>query len=342
MKRSIDLNSLSDDELLELRLCDLPYSVADSPVAPWVSLFLSELEQHGLVFKPEIYFADEWLCPEGVPVIGIPFYLAHTRLSDLEKKIMLDVEGGEHDEFMRLIRHEMGHAVKYAYRLRKQKKWRELFGHPMREESDYYRFKKYSRNFVHNIENFYAQSHPDEDFSETFAVWLNPDSTWSERYKHDPVLKKLNYVNMIMKKCRSMPSQVPVTTRYFNIKYSKKRLKTYYKEKKKIYASDYPDYYDQELLCIFTIPPEEGLPKDAMNADTFFKMNKLMIINTVARWTRERKYIVAQLVTTFIRRAHEKKLICRTGDKETLAHVIACATAMVKNYQITAQFKEGE
>ena len=45
-----------------------------------------------------------------------------------------------------------------------------------------------------HLEQWYAQSHPDEDFAETFAVWLAPDSHWRERYAGWPVLRKLEYV----------------------------------------------------------------------------------------------------------------------------------------------------
>ncbi|MFC1808668.1 putative zinc-binding metallopeptidase [Candidatus Omnitrophota bacterium] len=342
MKKNINLETITDDELMEVRFCELPITLQDSPVEQWVNEFIVEIDSHSLQFKPSIYLADEWLCPEGVPVIGVPFYLVHPRLRALEKKMMLDAEGSDKGEFMRLMRHEMGHAVVYAFRLHRKKKWRDLFGHPMEEENEHYRFKKYSRNFVHNVENFYAQSHPDEDFAETFAVWLNPESQWRERYKNFPVMRKLEYVDVLMKQYRNKLPEMPTTTRYYNIKRLQKKLRTYYNEKRKIYASDYPDYYDKELLTIFSEAPDTIKMKKDQLALTFFRKYKRSIITIVARWTKERKYVVDHLVRIFIQRVKEKKFIYRYSEQDTIPQVIACITAMVKNYQVTAQFKEGE
>ena len=72
------------------------------------------------------------------------------------------------------MRHEAAHAYSYAYQLYKRKKWQRTFGLASTEETEFYRPRPYSRSYVVHLDDWYAQSHPDEDFAETFAVWLTP------------------------------------------------------------------------------------------------------------------------------------------------------------------------
>src|SRR5690606_6795849 len=137
-----------------------------------------ELERRHIKLRPHVWLAEEWFAADGVPGIAIPFYLAHPRLIKLEQRQMLEVEGGTRDECMRILRHEAGHALDTAYRIRRRKQWREVFGPASKKYPEYYHAKPYSKNYVLHLDSWYAQSHPSEDFAETFAVWLKPDSRW--------------------------------------------------------------------------------------------------------------------------------------------------------------------
>ena len=54
-----------------------------------------ELDEAGLRrFRVHTWLSDEWCSPDGIPGIGIPFYLAHPRLMRLERQMMFEVEGG--------------------------------------------------------------------------------------------------------------------------------------------------------------------------------------------------------------------------------------------------------
>ena len=44
----------------------------------------------------------------------------------------------------------------------------------------FYHPQPFSRSYVVNLDDWYAQSHPDEDFAETFAVWLTPGLDWRD------------------------------------------------------------------------------------------------------------------------------------------------------------------
>src|SRR5579872_5973501 len=67
--------------LMRSRISDLNLQVEGSELEPLVKQLYSELDRKGLQFKPPIYLTDEWGCPEGVPIIGVPFYLASPKLS---------------------------------------------------------------------------------------------------------------------------------------------------------------------------------------------------------------------------------------------------------------------
>ena len=134
-----------------------------------------------------------------MPGVAIPFYLAHPRLMRLEKAQMLEVEGGTPEWCMQILRHEAGHAFDNAYELRKRRKRvqpvRQAVVEPIPSSISP---RPYSKSFVLHLDSWYAQSHPDEDFAETFAVWLTPDSDWRARYADWPALRKLEYMDALM------------------------------------------------------------------------------------------------------------------------------------------------
>ena len=202
VNNNLNLSSISEGDLLGLRICELPLTIEGTWLEDCVNELYRELDLANISFKPSCYLADEWLTPDGEPIIGIPFFLAHPTLTKLERKMMLDAEGGNKTWCMKLLRHEVGHALNYAYRLHKRKKWRDIFGKFSQEYTDTYRFRPYSKNFVRHLEDYYAQYHPDEDFAETFAVWLNPALDWRNQYKGWKAINKLNYVDSLMQEIK--------------------------------------------------------------------------------------------------------------------------------------------
>src|SRR5437773_3246711 len=176
-----------DEKLLDLRLCDLHLKLRHSgSLLERIRELYRELRQRGIAFRPHFWLAEEWFSPDGVPGIAVPFYLAHPRLAQLELHQMLEVEGGSHDWCMRILRHETGHAIDNAYRLRSRKQRPKIFGEASRRYPEYYTPKPYSKSFVLHLDSWYAQSHPAEDFAETFAVWLGPEEAWRRRYQGWP------------------------------------------------------------------------------------------------------------------------------------------------------------
>src|SRR5215470_14212339 len=182
MPRRFPWARLPDEELLQLRLKDLKVKIEGTWLQGCLDALQAELEERGLRVRPHAWVSNEWFSPSDTPGIAIPFYLTHPRLIRLERKMIIDVEGGTVPECMRILRHEAGHVMQHAYQLQTRRPWQQLFGPSSRRYPSYYRPNPASRRYVQHLPLWYAQSHPDEDFAETFAVWLAPRSNWRKRY----------------------------------------------------------------------------------------------------------------------------------------------------------------
>ncbi len=333
--KNIDLDMLSEEELLNLRIKELPLSIERSWLADCVADLYRELDDKGVRFKPVCYLSDEWLAPDKEPLVGIPFFLAHPALMKLEKKMMIDVEGGSRPWCMKLLRHETGHALNYAYKLYRRKKWQKIFGRFSQDYEDTYRFRPYSKGFVRHLEDYYAQYHPDEDFAETFAVWLTPDSNWQERYKGWKAIAKLNYVQELMGEIKNKEPLVKQGKKYWQACRMSTTLKNFYRQKKRSYAQDLPDFHDTNLKKIFTSASES---KDLILASTIIRRHKKSVLDDVARWTGERKYIIDTLLNTIIQRCKELKLATDKPESVVMSEISVYITTLVMNYLYTGWF----
>lgn len=342
-KRSVDLSKLSEEDLLSLRICELPLSLNATWLEECVNELYRELEERGFCFKPSCYLADEWLAPDKEPVIGIPFFLAHPALIKLEKKMVLDAEGSTRSWCLKLLRHETGHAINYAYRLYRRKKWQKIFGRFSREYEDTYRFRPYSKNFVRHLEDYYAQYHPDEDFAETFAVWLTPGLNWRTQYKGWKAIDKLKYVDELMAEIKGKEPLIKKGKKYWEASRMRITLKNFYKRKRDSYMEDFPDFHDSNLKKIFVSAesPQEspGKKNKDLLAVTTIRRYKKDILNNVAQWTGERKYIIGSLLDTIIQRCRDLELMI--GDSESLAvlRISTYVTTLVMNYLYTGEFR---
>ena len=328
--------TLPDTELLKLRICDLHVQIEGSELEPRIAQLSEELERRGLGLNPASYLADEWFSPEGSPLIAVPFYLAHPRLKQLELRQMLVVEGGTPFWCMQLLRHECGHAYEHAYEFSKRKQWEEVFGSPDLEyEPETYRPRPYSKSFVRHLPNWYAQAHPDEDFAETFAVWLTltPDE-WCQQYRGWKALDKLQYVETLMQEVRERAPSKTHGHRTWDASRSRRTLGKYYAAKRKLYAEDFPDVYDADLRSIF----EHGELGDESAAQVMRSMQD-RLSSAVVRWTGQHKYVVDMLVRRLITRARELKLPSPRDRAALMIELAAYLSALVTNHLHTGRFK---
>src|ERR1700761_6127534 len=255
---------LADEELLKVRLCDLDLSVADSRLARPMQRLYAELAGRGIEFKPHAWLAEEWFSPDGVPGIAVPFFLAHPRLERLERRMMHTVEGGNTRWLMRILRHEAGHALDNAYRLRRRASWRETFGPASLPYPERYRARPGSRRYVHHLGAWYAQAHPTEDFAETFAVWLKPNSAWRREYRGWRAYAKLEYIDQLAAEIGEVKAPVIDRTRIEDVAEESSTLRQHYERKLSRYQMPRRSGADELLLKVFTTAPKRrSAPKAA-------------------------------------------------------------------------------
>ncbi len=332
-----DWAALSDDVLLQRRIAQLGLRLEGSPLQPLVERLYDELSRKGLSFHPPCYLGDEWFVPVGLPIIFIPFFLVHERLRELERAIILEVEGETPEWFMRLIRHEAGHAYAYAYQLFRKRKWQLTFGRSSNEETpSFYRPRPYSRSFVVHLDDWYAQSHPDEDFAETFAVWLTPGLDWRKQYAGWKALQKLEYVDELMRSLAGKPPPPLPACRVAEHDCLGVKLKTYYARKRKAYEHSFPDFYDNDLRQLFD---GSGEAAGRVTASEYLRRHRQQLTNAVCQWTNENRYRVDQLLARLIARCDTLGLHIKAYDPRQNLHVAAYITTLVMNHLFTGKFK---
>ena len=295
----------SDERLLDLRLCDLNLTIEGTALQARIDKVREELWARDLRFVPYFWLSDEWFTPDGMTGTAIPFYLAHPRLMRLERAMMGEVEGGTHEWCMKILRHEVGHALDHAYRLNLRRRRQQLFGHASRHYPRVYRANPHSRNHVQHLSYWYAQSHPCEDFAETFALWLTPRSSWRKRYRGWPALKKLEYVDELMADIAGTKPPVRTRAQVDRLRTMKRTLRQYYERKEGGYEIEWPDFYDRDLYRLFSDP---GGPSSREFASAFIRRQRPEILRLVSPWLGEHRYQLDHVMAEMIGRCREFKL----------------------------------
>jgi hypothetical protein len=261
--------------------------------------------------------------------MAIPFYLAHPRLEKLEKAQMLEVEGGEHEWCMRILRHEAGHVIDHAYALQRRRKRRELFGRSSEPYPEFYSPKPYSKSFVMHLDPWYAQSHPDEDFAETFAVWLTPGANWEQRYAGWTALRKLEYMDTLM---ASLAGRAPLVQRAEELEPLRRQrvtLRHHYRQKRRHYGVEHPKFYDRDLRRLFSDKPEHA---GNMTAVRFLSRLRRPVRRLVAEWTGIYQYTIDGVLEDMIARCRELKLRLAMPEEQARHEFTVLLTVQVMNY----------
>jgi hypothetical protein len=316
--------SLPDEQLLKLRLRDLKVTVEGTWLEDCFNTLLEELDQRGFRVRPHAWISSEWFSPENTPGIAIPFYLAHPRLMRLERKKIIDVEGGTWSECMAILRHEAGHVLQHSYALQRRRRWQQLFGPSSKRYPSYYRPNPASRHFVQHLRLWYAQSHPDEDFAETFAVWLRPRSNWRARYAGWPALNKLEYVDELMAEIASLPPLLTRRERVDPITQLNETLAEHYRKKQALYVFDTPKTYDRDLLRLFSSDPRH---RRSQAASVFIRRNRARVRQVVARWTGEYQLTLDALLDDMIVRCRELDLRAVGPERKLITEFTVLLTA---------------
>ncbi len=323
----------TDEELLRTRFCDLHLSIERSALARHVRRLYADLERRGLSLRPHIWLSEEWFSPDGVPGIAVPFYLAHPRLERLERRVMGEAEGGNSRLLLRILRHEAGHALDNAYRLRRRRRWREVFGPASRPYPARYRARAGSRRYVHHLGEWYAQAHPTEDFAETFAVWLAPKSGWRKNYADWPALHKLQAVDELVASVRNRRPPVRNRLRIEPLEHNTSTLAQHYRRKLARNRLIRRGLADELLQRAFTSQPSR---RDAPRAATLLRTQARPLTASVARALGSERYSVEQVLHMLIERSTGLRLYVRGTRRDALRY----SRWMLE--RLTAVYSQGE
>lgn len=304
---------LTDEQLLQKRFCELRLSLRHSTVERHLRRVERELARRGIRFRPHVWLSEEWFSPDGVPGIAVPFYMAHPRLRALERRFMGEVEGGNANWLTRILRHEVGHALDNAYRLRRRKGWRRTFGKASSPYPDIYQPRPASRAFVLHLGHWYAQSHPTEDFAETFAVWLQPRARWRREYAGWPALRKLEYVDELMASIRGEQPAVVNRELIEPLSENRRTLAAHYRQKMARYEPETTDAYDLRLMRIFG---KRRRGRRSTAASTFVRQCRPQLERLLMRRSRLHPYLVHHVLRTAIQRCRELDLVLVTPRRE--------------------------
>jgi hypothetical protein len=307
-----------DEELLALRFRDLRLRLRNCGAWPAIESLYSTLQRRGLRFRPHVWLAEEWFSPDGVPGVAVPFYLAHPRLGQIERRCMGEVEGGSRKWLTRILRHEAGHAIDTAYGLRRRADWRRVFGLSSQPYPGDYAPKPSSRNYVLHLGHWYAQSHPIEDFAETFAVWLQPKARWRRDYADWPALEKLEYVDRLMAEIAGQPPLNRDRTVIEPLATNERTLAVHYRRKAASYLR-VDRRYDRWLRRAFVGRDARARP---VSAARFIREIEPQLRRLLVRRSRLHPYLVDYAISTTVRRARELDLVLRGPRRESKRRVV--------------------
>lgn len=317
--------------LLGRRISELGLQIRGSRVERLIDELYRELAAHSISFRPPVYLSDQWGCPDGTPIIGVPFYLVDRRLERLEEEMSGAVE--DDVEAIRYLRHEAGHAVNYAFKLYERDDWQHTFGSFSRPYRERYRTDPFSREHVRHILGWYAQKHPDEDFAETFAVWLTPDIDWRREYAGWPALAKLEYVNRVMAEIGELqPEAVAPTADDLPVESMDYTVAEHYDSALEEIPIGDARQFDADLRRIFASPADAP---SGMAADHFIERHYREILVRLSYWTGEAPAVVRSLLDHLITRARALGLHVSGLDAATLIELTAFGAAVVMNYRHT-------
>jgi hypothetical protein len=317
--------------LLGRKISELGLTMRGSRVERLVAELYTELATRSIAFRPPVYLSDQWGCPDGTPLIGVPFYLVDAQLERLEAEMSAGIE--DDAEAMRYLRHECGHAINYAFRLYDRSDWGATFGPYSRPYRERYRTDPFSREYVRHILGWYAQKHPDEDFAETFAVWLTPGLDWRSEYAGWPALTKLEYVDRVMRELgQEAPAAPPVTSDDLPVEAMHYTVAEHYAESADRVPIADERQFDGDLRGIFTSASDAP---GGEQAKWFIQRHYREIVSRIAYWTSESPSVVRSLIDHLARRADA--LDVRVGGLEaaTLIELTAFGTAVVMNHRYT-------
>jgi len=238
---------------------------------------------------------------------------------------------------MKLLRHEAAHALDHGYRLHGRSDWQEVFGSPRQAYNPYlYAVDPASRAHVRNLPDNYGQCHPEEDWAETFAVWLNPNSQWRSRYRGWPAMRKLRFVDRLMREVAELPVPRRRPQLRNEVRTMRTTLKTYYQRKFKLYQFGDLSFAVGDLKSIFR-PSRAAEIRDP--AAAFVRRHKRALVSSITDWTGDTESQTAKVVAQLAKLCDTHRLALRTDEAGTLVRLSTYIATLVSNKVHTHSYR---
>jgi hypothetical protein len=310
---------MTDEALLQQRFCNLGLNLRNTGLSDEIAHLYELLERRGIRFRPHAWISTEWFSPDGIPGIAIPFFAAHPRLAQLERRMRGEAEGGNKRWRRRILYHEAGHALDTAYGLRRRSDWRAVFGRASRPYPTAYSVRPASRRFVLHLGHWYAQSHPTEDFAETFAVWLQPRARWRREYESWPALGKLEYVDALMQEIAGRRPRNRDRSVVARLSDNRRTLREHYRRHPATESAT-DRRYDAWLNRVFR---HRSKAPESISASRFLAAIEPELRRIVIRRTGAGRYLVDHVANTVRRRARVLDLVLRGNQRVSRRHALA-------------------
>ena len=322
--------------LLQARIKDLKLHLSATPLERHIQQLYGELEVRGVSLRPQCYLSDQWGCPSGVPVIGIPFYLADPNLHSIEAEL----GGGAESErdIMMYLRHEAGHTFNYAYRLYETEEWQKLFGDYSAPYHDDFKPQPFSRKYVVHISGWYAQEHADEGIVKGEEEFMRAGLDWERRYKGWGALKKLQYVQSIVERLGRQAPEVVLEERDLDVDQMEETVLDHYRQRRLSERIDVQlgEHLDQDLMNLFE--PSEIAP---VPADTLVRAEKQAVIHAVTQYAGVSQGLVSSVLDHLLERTSALELtVYREKSRDYTTKLTSLVTALAMNYLYTDKFFE--
>lgn len=323
-------------KLGETPIRELGLQIAGTRLEPIVAAFSLELERLGLEkIKPIFYLSTEWGVASDTIAIAIPFYLARQDLTALHQERAGHVEGYTRNDILKYLRHEMGHVVLYGYKLYEDPDWIALFGSVTQPYLEQYRPEPFSRRYVQHLPGWYAQKHPEEDWAETFAVWMTPGVDWRNEYQEWPeAFHKLEYCARVMDQIKDREPLITATTPDESADTITYSVDDFYRSNA-LADEHLPPGLDGALRTIFEELRRDSAPDPAgrKSAAELIARLELEIVANVYRWTGHFPEQTRLLLRHIAKRAERLGLAYLTQDEEKAELALTTfVTALAMNH----------